>query len=91
MSRIFLIMAYWTKWCLIPLALWISDDMSSNRQATIMCPIELLHYFTSGTLTSADGLTSCNITVDICTKTSIVQISYDRTCHDALKVAGSVI
>ena len=76
---------------MITLALCIPDDMSSNRHATITCPIELLHTYTSGTLTSADGLTSCNITVDICTETSNVQISYDRTCHDALKVAGNTV
>ena len=53
-----------------------------------MCPIELLHNFTSGTLTSADGLMSCNITVDICTETSNILIKYEETCDNLSKVAG---
>jgi len=66
----------------ISLALCISDDMSSNRHAALMCPIELLHNFTIGTLTSADDLTSCNITVDICTETSNILIKYEETCDN---------
>lgn len=53
------------------------------------CPFELLHTYTNGSLTSADGMTSCvNTTLDICTDRTQMRITYDTSCDASLKITS---
>lgn len=68
---------------------FVKEGALENGLIEATCPFDLFHTFSNGTLTSADGATSCiNTTLDICTDRTQMKITYDSSCNSTLKISS---